>query len=295
MAAASCPVPSSLRDELWRTSDAAVWGLARGLFDQLLAEIAAAWNFGLPASQTATPGEQSAWFHGLQFNDLMLARACAAGDERAWEHFFALYRQPLLRAATAIAGNETRGHDLADQLYGEIYGLKERDGKRRSPLESYRGRGSLLGWLRTILAQRHVDHFRAARHEEPLDDYDAPAADPTCDPLPEELGRLRAALEEALRPLPREERFLLAAYYIDGRTLAQIGSLLAVHEATVSRKLHRALDALRKQVLRNLQTSGLSRRAAQEALGADPRDLDINLKSLLQSPSPETFPEKAAL
>jgi len=32
-------------------------------------------------------------------------------------------------------------------------------------------------------------------------------------------------------------------------------------------------------VLRNLHDAGLSRRAAEEALGADPRDLDLNLKN----------------
>jgi RNA polymerase sigma-70 factor (ECF subfamily) len=68
-----------------------------------------------------------------------------------------------------------------------------------------------------------------------------------------------------------------------------------VHEATVSRKLRRIVDDLRKQILKNLQSSGLSRRAAEEALQADPRDLDINLKKLLQSSQPDPFQEKAAL
>jgi RNA polymerase sigma-70 factor (ECF subfamily) len=92
-----------------------------------------------------------------------------------------------------------------------------------------------------------------------------------------------------------EEHFLLAAYYLDGRTLLQIAQVLHVHEATVSRKLRRIVDDLRKQVLKTLQSFGLSRRAAEEALGADPRDLDINLKKLLQSSQSDAFQEKAAL
>ena len=61
-------------------------------------------------------------------DDLVLARACARGNERAWEHFVAVYRQPLTRAAIAITGSETLGHELADQLYAELYGLNLRDG-----------------------------------------------------------------------------------------------------------------------------------------------------------------------
>jgi len=70
--------------------------------------------------------------------------------------------------------------------------------------------------------------------------------------------------------------------------------VLGVHEATVSRKLRRATDGTRKRVLKNLQRGGLSRRAAEEALGADPRDLDVNLKKLLQNSQSEAFKEQAA-
>jgi RNA polymerase sigma-70 factor (ECF subfamily) len=70
--------------------------------------------------------------------------------------------------------------------------------------------------------------------------------------------------------------------------------VLSVHEATVSRRLRRVTDGLRKKVLRNLEDAGLSRRAAEEALGADPRDLDLNLKKLLQYSQSDAFQEKAA-
>jgi len=70
--------------------------------------------------------------------------------------------------------------------------------------------------------------------------------------------------------------------------------VLHVHEATVSRKLRLVAGGLRKQVLKNLQGFGLSRRAAEEALGTDPRDLDIHLKKLLQNPQSDAFQEKAA-
>jgi RNA polymerase sigma-70 factor, ECF subfamily len=61
-----------------------------------------------------------------------------------------------------------------------------------------------------------------------------------------------------------------------------MSGVLRVHVATVSRKLKRATDRLRKQLLRTLMAKGLSRRAADEALGMDPRDLNINLRKLLQ-------------
>ncbi len=266
----------------------------QGEFSEILVRVGTEQNYGQSALEIASRRQQAEFFRGLRLADLVLARACANGNERAWERFVALYRQTLLRAAIAITGSETLGSELADQLYAELYGLTERDGKRRCPLESYRGRGSLIGWLRTTLAQRFVDHHRRSHREQALEEFDTPAMDPVPTAAADEIWVLGKAIEEALGRQEAEERFLLAAYYLDGRTLLEIAKVLGVHEATISRRLRRVTDGLRKQVLRNLQDTGLSRRAAEEALGADPRDLDLNLKKLLQYSQSEAFQEKAA-
>jgi RNA polymerase sigma-70 factor (ECF subfamily) len=229
---------------------------------------------------------------------LALAQACALGREAAWERFVALYRAPLTQAAIAITGSATLGHELADSLYGELFGLATRGGERQSPLASYSGRGSLLGWLRTTLAQRNVDHHRRTRREVPLEAVEETEADVaptgTGTPLPAELARLGDSVARTLAALGAEERFLLAAYFLDRRTLLEIGRLLRVHEATVSRKLKRLTEDLRRQLLRNLQSGGLSRRAAEEALGTDPRDVEVNLRALLQSSRARAFSDKEA-
>ena len=299
-ASAARGVGTALLDELWMACGAAGYGLTRTEFDAILLRTAEAQNYGMPAGTNPATEQRSAWLRAVKAGDLVLAQACAAGNERAWEQFVALYHEPLVRAAIAIAGSDTVGRDLAGSLYAELYGMKEQDGKRKCPLESYRGRGSLMGWLRTTLAQRHVDHHRRTHREEPLEtrgaegettEFDPPAPNPDPAPVAAELASLKTALEHALGAMPAEDRLIIAEYYLDGRTLAQIAQLLRVHEATISRRVRRIVDELRKQVLRNLQRTGLSRRAAEEALGADPRDLDVNLKKLLQPSQPGAFHE----
>ena len=280
-----------LLDELWRSSEAASVGLGRAKFGRVLLDVGARQNYGLDEGTSATREQQAAYLRGLKLVDLALAHACAAGSERAWERFVATYRQPLVRAAIAIAGNETLGRELADQLYGELYGLTERDGERKCPLKSYRGRGSLLGWLRTVVAQRHVDRWRKNRREEPLAEFDA-AAPEAVESAPANVGtQLESAVGAAIESCDAEERLILTAYYLDGKTLLEIARVLNVHEATVSRKLKRVCEELRKRVLQNLQGTGMSRRVAEEALGADPRDLDVNAKKLLQYSQSDSFNE----
>ncbi len=300
----TCILAPALLEELWVACDAEACGLARAEFEPILLRIALARNFGaagLPAE--ATPAQQAAFFSGLRMADLVLARACAGGNERAWERFISLYREPLLRAGMAITGSETLGRELADGLYAELYGLTVREGERRCPLDSYSGRGSLIGWLRTTLAQRHVDHYRRTHREQSLEESShcpAPPAAASAKPDDRSLALLAAAVREAMEREGPEEKFLLASYYLDGRKLHQIAAVMGVHEATVSRKLKRAASSVRKQVVRSLERRGLSRRAAEEALETDPRDLTaaddshrLRWKELLQNSPADPFKEKA--
>jgi RNA polymerase sigma-70 factor (ECF subfamily) len=287
-------IPAALFEELWVASQAEAVQLSRSEFAAKLTMLGSKHNYGLPNGSVAGVTDISSFFRALHLPDLALALACALGREAAWQRFFTLYRTPLTEAAIAITGSATLGHDLADSLHSQLFGLTQRDGQRRSPLESYSGRGALMGWLRTTLAQRHVDHYRRTRREAPLEAEDPPAPPIAATPSPAVTQKLQIAIASALQTLSAENRFLLSSYFLDRYTLRQIAQLLGVHEATVSRKLNRLTVDLRKLLLKSLQTAGLSRRGAEEALGTDPRDLTINLRSLLQTPSSPTFPDRAS-
>jgi RNA polymerase sigma-70 factor (ECF subfamily) len=146
-----------------------------------------------------------------------------------------------------------------------------------------------MGWLRTTLVQRHIDYYRHTRRESPLEAQDPPAPPTAATQSPLIMQKLQIAIGDTLQALSAEDRFLLSSYFLDQCTLRQIAQLLRVHEATVSRKLNRLTAGVRKHLLKSLETSGLSRRGAEEALGIDPRDLTINLRGLLQTPSSRPF------
>lgn len=274
--------------ELWQKSGAGAVGVTAAEFGAALKAIGARHNFGLESGRPASTEVQEAFWRALCLEDLALAVGCALGRDTAWQQFMARYRGPLIRAAQGLTRSAALGEELADALYGELFGFVEREGARRSPLERYSGRGSLMSWLRAMMAQQHVNQYRKTHRETALEDIE-PAAPESADPEPEVLGRLREALPVALAGLNLEERFLLSAYYLDGHSLAEVGRVLGVHEATVSRKLKRVTKHVRKELLRALTASGLSRRAAEEALGTDPRDVDVNWRKLLQNPADKAY------
>ena len=287
-------LPLALGHELWSAAEADSCGLTIEEFAVALTVVGTKLNYGLPPATHPDAAQKMAFLRSLRLTELALAQACALGREAAWQRFLNTYRASLTQAAVAITCSATLGHDLADSLYSELYGLREHNGERRSPLASYSGRGSLLGWLRTTLAQRHVDHHRRTHRETPLDTLDVPAPAPAASPVSGELQHLTHAVAQTLQALPSEDRFVLSAYFLDRQTLLQIARILHVHEATISRRLKRLGTDLRKQLLHNLQSGGLSKRAAEEALGTDPRDIEINLRTLLQTSQTDSFFDKTS-
>jgi len=232
----------------------------------------------------------------LKIEELVLARACAAGNERAWEVFMVRYREKLYDIGLHIAREDSAARELSDSLYADLYGTVIRNGERVSKLSSYTGRGSLEGWLRTVMELEHVKRYRRQKRMVSLDEETEEGVQfATTDPEPAQAvdARLESVTDEALGALAADERLILAAYYLDGRTLAEIARMLSVHESTISRKLDKVVKSLRKQVVAGLTRKGMSRRQAEEALAIDVRDITLNLRDrLAQDSSPEAFHKK---
>jgi RNA polymerase sigma-70 factor (ECF subfamily) len=287
---------------LYERSGAAAYGVSVARFADILDEILQKY-FG-PASNSAPASmEQKADFcAGLRLEELALARACAEGNEPAWEDFINRYRQKLHRMALHITRDGAHAAELADSLFADLYGVNARDGLRRSKLVFYTGRGSLEGWLRTVMAQEFINRYRKQKRTISLEEqteqgvqFAATASEPACilDRTSECSSgqRLEAATDEALAELSAEDRFTLASYYLDGRTLAEIARTLGLHESSVSRRLDRLATGLRKRILAGLRTQGMSHAQATEALETDVRDIGLNLRSrLTQDSGAKAFP-----
>jgi RNA polymerase sigma-70 factor (ECF subfamily) len=284
-------VLSELLAELHAKSGCEKIGLPRETFSAILCEVGDKY-----ITVTTSQDDIRAFFLNLRVEELALARACAAGSNSAWEVFLTRYREKLYLSALRIAREDSAARELADTLYADLYGTTAREGQRVSKLSSYTGRGSLEGWLRTVLAQEYVNRYRRTKRlvsldEESEDGVQFRAPDP--EPVATADRRLEQATDEALAYLNGEDRTILSAYYLDGRTLAEIARMLAVHESTISRKLDKLAKALRKQILAGLVRRGMSRRQAEEALEVDVRDLQVDIRrNLAQEPALSTFSEK---
>lgn len=288
---ATCPakIADSLASRLYREAGAEKFGLSLPAFSAILEEVAARY---LPA--TASPGEVADFLGHLRLEELALARACAVGNEAAWEVFLTRYREKLYGAAYSLVPGDENARELADSLYADLYGIRTVEGRRTSKLVSFTGRGSLEGWLRAVLAQEYVNRFRRQQRLVSLEEqteagtqFEAKAADPT-----EAIdARVREATDQALASLAAEDKFILSSYYLDDRTLAEIARMLGVHESTISRKIEKITVQVRKAILAGLAKRGMSRKEAEQAMEAEVTELAVDVRRrLMQEKRPETVP-----
>jgi RNA polymerase sigma-70 factor (ECF subfamily) len=278
-------VDAALAARLHRSARADRWDVTVAAFAEALERSAGQ----CPAGDAAALAR---YLDALHLEDLALACACLAGNAAAWDHVVAEYRPALYRAGEAI-DRTGGGRELADSLWAELYGVRGKDGSGTPLFRYFHGRSALGTWLRTILAQRHVDALRARRRLDPLPDDDpgdnglplaAASGGNTAPPGVIATDRqrfvrlIRMALTAALGRLPSRDRLRLGWYYAQEMTLARIGRLLGEHEATVSRHLARTRTALRLDVEASLRDAGLAPAAIDEcfaAVAADPGDLDL--------------------
>lgn len=215
------------------------------------------------------PSDVESYLRSLQLEDLALASACNEGKESAWEFFIVQFRRDLRSAAGAMLRSsgrpdDARAAELADSLYSELYGVRSGEAvQRKSLFEYFHGRSKLSTWLRALLAQKQVDLFRTSSRtvslESEMEGQPARQLAERAEFLPADparqiyLVRVEKALSAALAALTPRERLILACYYVDRHTLAEIGRMLRQHESTVLRQLERIRLALRENVMQSLK------------------------------------------
>jgi RNA polymerase sigma factor (sigma-70 family) len=279
-----------LIEVLYAAAKCARWGLSPETFAEGLRRSAEK-RF---REARGNPFAVEVYLKSLHLEDLALACACNEGIETAWEFFVANFRQNLRGASRAILrtsgfGDEARAEEMADSLYAELYGVRSTGGGRRKSLfEYFHGRSKLSTWLRAVLAQRHVDLLRSDRGTISIETgrdgseegrplqlmqrTESAAADPN---RAKYLARIDCALLAGLAGLAPRERMLLAFYYVDRLTLAEIGRTLREHESTVSRQLECTRCALREAVTEILRRGAPARDGQAADPGLDESQMEL--------------------
>lgn len=198
----------------------------------------------LPNNPDITSAEVNNFLREIQADDLFLALACAGGNERAWWEFDHHHRAYLERIARHLASSDANAQEVVDTVYVELYGTRVIDGERVSKFSTFSGRGSIRGWLRTVVWHSLVDLHRTSHDEISLDEMtenvgeshaQASFAEPALDGEVEMINRLTreqyrkttlTAIENAFADLDDHEKLLLLYYHVENLKLREIAKLV---------------------------------------------------------------------
>ncbi len=238
----------------------------------------------------------------LRADDLCLIIACEKGDTGAWEDLVKNFDSTVKSAARKFSNNAEDTEDLASSIWAELYGLKQdADGRIKTKLSYYSGRGSLAGWLRAVVSQLAVDQFRkesrfvqieenrefenlANESSEKTENLSVVSHADNPEQIFSEKQTAKDvsdSLKEAIASLEAEDKLILKLYYFDDLKLKDIGATLGFHEATASRKLVRIQTEIRKSVEKILQAKhGWSETEVKRYLSEIASKLGFNLEKL---------------
>jgi RNA polymerase sigma-70 factor (ECF subfamily) len=183
----------------------------------------------------------------VQAADLFLVAACVEGDRVALAEFDRAHLAPA-SSVLRRAGYDAALVDEAIQLLR--YRLLVTTPEREAKLLTYRGRGTLAGWLR-VVALRQARALLGPRTPT-FDSSRAPAADPMqleVALLARDHGpRVRALLRTAIGKLDERSREALRLEIVEGVPHHQIAALWNVHRTTVVRKIEDARNEIARAV-----------------------------------------------
>jgi len=193
----------------------------------------------------------------VEVADLVLARACAAGEAAALAHFDATYASDMAAALSTFRA----GRDFTDEV---LQAVREKLFVGPSPkILDYGGRGALRAWLRAVVMRTALNARRRrltdpapGADDDALLDVAAPAGDSELAEIVAKYGdAYKQAVHDALADLPPADRNVLRLSLLEGLGLDAIGQIYDVHRGTVSRWIARARTAVVEGARRRLGES----------------------------------------
>jgi RNA polymerase sigma factor (sigma-70 family) len=175
--------------------------------------------------------------HNKNISEEELVRRCIANERQYQELLYRKYADQMYSVCLSYNKNEDEACDILQDGFIKVF----------RKLEQFNFESSLKGWIRRIIVNTALDHYRKQkRHEEKLESYTQLVVSPNVGNV---LDKINAQeLISLVNELPSRAAVVLKLYAIEGYGHKEIAKKLDITEGTSKSQLHRA-RALLKQLL----------------------------------------------
>ncbi len=223
----------------------------------------------------------------LKAEELYLTCACAGGSSKAIALLEEAYFSEVDAALAKMGAGAPPADELKQALRAALFVAKE---GARPKIAEYSGRGGLKIWIKVTAARLAL---KLATRKPPEDAAETSAlerlAPANLDPEVQNLRRAHGkqfgeAFAVVLAGLPTRDRTLLRYRFVDGLTLPQMSTALAVHHTTVSRRLAEVRELVSRRVQRELKEQlGLTGAELESLTRFVQGEVDVTVERLLRS------------
>lgn len=176
-----------------------------------------------------------------KYTDEDLIKGCRKNDRKCQEILYRRYAKALFCLCLIYENNRDDAKDLLQDSFIKIF----------RNISSFNGKSSLKCWMRKIITNTAIDHFRhnyKELHYVPIDKIDQPVSD---EESVASIMNTKDIISQVKR-LPAGARMIFQLYAIEGYTHKEIAGLLHISEGTSKSQINRAKHLLQAWI------SGLS-------------------------------------
>ncbi|MCB0760089.1 MAG: sigma-70 family RNA polymerase sigma factor [Flavobacteriales bacterium] len=169
--------------------------------------------------------------------DQELVRACLEGSGKAQRLLYDKYSGQMMAVCLRYAGNEPDAQDMMQEGFIKVF----------DKLGQYSGKGSLVGWIRSVVISCALVHIRKEKrfmfHE------DVEEVQHLTDDDVDAVSRMsQAEIMELIRQMPDGYRTVFNLFAIEGYSHKEIAELIEVSESTSKTQFFKAKAWLKKEL-----------------------------------------------
>ena len=198
----------------------------------------------------------------------LLERWLAHRDAEAFAELVSRHTSMVYATCRRILRNDADAEEIAQECFVNLI--------RSSPKRAG-GWLSLGGWLHTTATRRCLDRLRSGKRRKVREDRYANEHPPVEEPEWDDVQRY---VDEIIADLPEKLRYPVVAHFLEGETHAEVAQKLGISRSTVTSRIAKGIDLVRKRMKRRgitITVSALASLLTIEAAEAAPPALSAAL------------------
>jgi RNA polymerase sigma-70 factor (ECF subfamily) len=180
-------------------------------------------------------------------SDNNLAERCKAGDRAAMKILYERYYSRMLGVCMRYAANYADAEDYVQDGFLKVF----------NDIRSFKGRGSLEGWIRRVIINATLMKLRKSKKEYAFENMELAVGGAFDEPMedeeenqnePDVLDFTREEAIDILQTLPEGFRKVLNLFVIDGYKHREIAKMLDISVGTSKSQLNRARKLMKQKL-----------------------------------------------